>query len=123
MSNNGAGISRLKERARKIKVLLNSVDFFIAPSEYLRNKFIEFGIPSEKIKLTQNGLDVNLFIGFEKTKANEIRFAFIGTILPAKGLHILIKSFNEIYKKNAELKIYGKFMRMISKNYVRSNYG
>lgn len=115
--DNGTGIDKLKERARRINALLNGIDFFTAPSECLKNKFIEFGIPSEKINVSQNGLDGNLFIDIQKIKANKIRFAFIGTILPAKGLHILIKSFNRIKKRDAELKIYGRLYPYVGFEY------
>lgn len=106
--DNNIGIDKFKERSIRIKALLNNIDLFIAPSEYLRNKFIEFGIFPEKMRLSQNGLNSDLFKGIQKVKANKIRFAFIGTILPAKGIHILIESFNNINRANTELNIYGR---------------
>lgn len=107
--DNDSGINKLQERYRRIGTLLNNTDFFIAPSEYLKKKFIEFGIPTEKIRLSHNALDSDLFRDIQKCKTNDkIRFAFIGTILPAKGIHILIESFNNINSDEAELKIYGK---------------
>lgn len=108
MSDNNANIDKLKERGRVTRTLLNSVNSFIAPSEYLRNRFIQFGIPAWKIKFLRHGFNNNLFIDTQKTKADKIRFAFIGTILPAKGLHLLIRAFNNIDIRCAELKIYGK---------------
>lgn len=117
MSNNGSGITKLKERNYKIKDSLNRVNIFFAPSEYLKDKFIKFGIASRKINFLQNGLDSSLFMDIQKTKANKIRFAFIGTILPAKGLHTLINSFNAIKSDDAELKIYGKLYSYIGFEY------
>jgi glycosyltransferase involved in cell wall biosynthesis len=66
------------------------------------------GIPEHKIKLSRNGLPGRLLPDLSKTKSEKIRFAFIGTIIPAKGLHVLIEAFNGIKNENAELKIYGK---------------
>jgi len=106
--DNNIGIGKLKERSIRIKALLNNIDLFIAPSEYLKNKFIEFGISPGRTRLSRHGLNSDLFKGIQKVKANKIRFAFIGTILPAKGIHILIESFNNINRANAELNIYGR---------------
>lgn len=117
ISDNGSGIIRLRERNYKIKDSLNRVNIFLAPSEYVRDNFIKFGIPIEKIKLSKNGLNVSPFIDSQKTKADKLRFSFIGTILPAKGLHVLINSFNEIKTNDAELKIYGKLYSYIGFEY------
>ncbi len=108
MPNNGNGIIKLRERISRIKALLNTFDIFFVPSEYVKNKFIEFGIPQGKIRFSRHGLDNNLFLNIQKSKCVKIRFAFIGTILPAKGAHILINSFNRIDKYKGELKIYGR---------------
>jgi glycosyltransferase involved in cell wall biosynthesis len=108
LPNSGLGIDKLKERRLKIRDYLSRVSFFIAPSEFLRNKFIQFGVPSRKIKFFQNGFSENLFINTRKADSDKIRFAFIGTLLPAKGLHILLEAFNRIDAKKAELKIYGR---------------
>lgn len=117
MSNNGNGIIKLKERNYKIKNYLSRVNIFLSPSEYVRDNFIKFGIPVEKIKLSKNGLNARPFIDSQKTKSDKIRFSFIGTILPAKGLHVLINSFNEIKTNDAELKIYGKLYSYIGFEY------
>lgn len=108
LPNSSSGISRLKERRLRIKDYLSRVSFFIAPSEFLRNKFIQFGVPSGKIKFFQNGFAGDLFINTRKADSDKVRFAFIGTLLPAKGLHILIEAFNGVDAKKAELKIYGR---------------
>jgi len=121
ISGNNKGIDKLKERTRKINAFLNSIDFFITPSEYLKNNFIGFGISREKIRLSQNGLNSELFKGIQKVRTNKIRFAFIGTILPAKGLHILIESFNRIKKRDAELKIYGRLYPYVGFEYYPSH--
>ena len=104
-------ITKLKERSTRIHELLNDVDLFIAPSKYLKDRFIDFGIHSDKIRLSRNGLNGTLFKNIQKTRSNKLRFAFIGTILPAKGLHILIEAFNRINRRDVELRIYGRLYR------------
>ena len=107
MGADDSGLAKLKERHDSIKALLNDVDLFLTPSSYLKDKFTEFGIRADKIKFMQNGLNGSLLQDIQKTMSDKVRFAFIGTILPAKGIDVLIKAFNRVKRSDAELKIYG----------------
>jgi len=111
--DSAGGIARLAKRNQRIRGYLDMIDVFFAPSMFARDKFIRFGIHPEKIKILRHGLNSRLFHGFPKTESEKIRLAFIGTILPAKGLHILIEALNGIKAKNIELKIYGKIYSYI----------
>jgi glycosyltransferase involved in cell wall biosynthesis len=95
-------------RRKHIQELSLKVDLFIAPSQFLRSKFIEFGIPEERIQFIPHGINTEYSSGFKREPSERIRFGFIGTILPAKGVDFLIEAFNRIKDKPAELKIYGK---------------
>jgi len=103
----GDSIEQIRSRMNHMRDVCKMVDIFIAPSQFLKTKFIEFGIPEAKIRLISNGVDTKFFEGFKRRKSDKIRFGFIGTILPAKGLHVLIDAFNMIKDDRAELKIYG----------------
>ena len=85
-----------------------NVDLFITPSQFLRRRFIEYGFSENKLKFIPYGLYKESFTGFRKKESNRIRFGFIGTILPPKGLDILINAFNRVEDSRAELKIYGR---------------
>jgi glycosyltransferase involved in cell wall biosynthesis len=102
-------IKKIKDRKNYIDEALSMIDIFISPSEFLRDIFIKFGISKEKIILNRFGFNLNDFKNSQKTFSKKIRFGFIGSILPAKGLHILIEAFNKIKDEQIELKIYGKF--------------
>ena len=88
--------------------IYKKVDLFVSPSNFLRNRFIEFGLSQEKIIYSDNGMNLDLFKDREKIKSDKIRFGFIGTLIPAKGVHVLIKAFNKVKSNKAVLKIYGK---------------
>ncbi len=98
----------LNERLIYIKDICSKVDLFIAPSEFLRKRFVEFGIPEDKIIFLSYGLNLDRFKDFQKIPSTKLRFAFIANLLPAKGAHILIECFNKIRDENTELKIYGR---------------
>ncbi len=99
---------KIRLRIKHIKGLSSKVDLFIAPSQFLRKKFIEFGIPEDKTRFIPHGINTEYFKGFKRKPSDRMRFGFIGTILPAKGVDILIEAFNRIKDERIELKIYGR---------------
>jgi len=100
----------IDERISYMKGICPKVDLFISPSKFLRRKFIEFGIPKDKIIFLPYGFKLANFKDSQKIYSCRLRFGFIGNLIPAKGIHILIESFNKIKNNNAELRIYGQDM-------------
>jgi len=109
----------IKERAAYIKDICSKVNLFIAPSQFLREKFLRFGIHENRIIFIPYGFNIDFFKNLNKIKSPRLRFGFIGNIMPAKGVHILIQCFNKIRNNNAELKIYGQASSYKS---IRENY-
>ncbi|MCX5704049.1 MAG: glycosyltransferase family 4 protein [Candidatus Omnitrophica bacterium] len=107
LRKNDISINKLYERASEMKHLLNMVDILLAPSEFVRNKYIEFGIPPEKINLLRFGIAGSLANDKQIKNKHRLCFGFIGTVLPAKGVDVLIEAFNDIRNPNVELRIYG----------------
>lgn len=110
LSANQQAISLIEERSAYMRGICAKVDLFIAPSQFLRKIFIEFGIPQNKIIFLPHGFDLDKFKDLGKTPSVKLRFGLIGNLLPAKGAHLAIECFNKIKNDNAELKIYGPFM-------------
>jgi glycosyltransferase involved in cell wall biosynthesis len=106
--NSPAYLEKIAQRKAHIKELCSAVDMFISPSLFLRKKFIDFGIPEAKIRFMPHGVNKGYFKGLKRKRSDKVRFGFIGTILPAKGVDILVKAFNMVPGDQAELKIYGK---------------
>jgi len=102
--------AQIQKRTAHIKEMCSLVDLFIAPSNFLLGKFIEFGIPRYKITYIGHGLNMALFNNFSKVYSQKIRFGYIGTIIPSKGVHVLLEAFNSVKSQNAELRIHGKFL-------------
>lgn len=101
-------VRQINLRNKRLSQISSMVDIFLSPSVFLRKKFIEFGIPDNKILIFRYGLNTKFFKKFQETKAEVIRFGFIGTLLPSKGVAILIRAFKKIKAGNIELKVYGR---------------
>jgi len=91
-----------------MKEICGDIDLFISPSMFVKKKFVEFGIPEDKIIFSSYGFDKKLFKNTVSRDHNQLTFGFIGTVLPAKGLHTLLDAFSSIKEEEADLKVYGK---------------
>ena len=100
---------QIRARTAHVRKVCSQVDLFIAPSNFLRSKFIEFGIPSQRIRYLDYGFLTSSFVDLRKRVSQKLRFGYLGTFIPSKGLHILLEAFNLITSRNTELRIHGKF--------------
>jgi glycosyltransferase involved in cell wall biosynthesis len=90
--------------------LLPYVYRFLAPSRFLRDSFLEWGIPPEQIRHSRAGIDLSPFQGFQRVPADKVRVAFIGTLAPHKGAHVLLDAWLALppeVRAQGELVIYG----------------
>jgi len=84
-----------------IEMQLYDIDFFISPSQYLAEKYIQVGFPGEKFKVIWNGIDVKRFAGISKSKMKKkIRFTFIGYLGVHKGINILLNALPLLERKD-----------------------
>jgi len=111
-------IKLINDRNRLIKHAMRKLDLIVFPTVFLFQEFCDWGFQTKKVIISEHGIDTALFKNFKKKSTKTIRFAFIGAIIPAKGLDILLKAWNNIDSSNAELKIYGNFKS--DKKYSRS---
>jgi glycosyltransferase involved in cell wall biosynthesis len=89
---------------------LNRVDLVVGTSAFIRDQFIEhFQIPREKIMFLANGMDYSTLTDKVKTPSKRIRFGFTGSVIPTKGVEVLVRGFLKASKtyENITLEIHG----------------
>ena len=96
-------------RMQEMKSIVSKVNRFIAPSQYLRRRFIDdFGISQDKITYLDYGFPRERLCALRKErKCNEFTFGYIGTHIPAKGVDLLIAAFLQL-NRPSRLKIFGR---------------
>ncbi len=102
---------RAKERDSELRRrVVPCIARFFAPSRFLRERFVEWGLPEERIETLAYGLELEPFRGFQRPPADKLRIAFLGTLAPHKGPHLLLEAFarlpNEL-RARATLTLYG----------------
>jgi len=102
-----AARAQVRTRMNHVREMCAKVDLFVAPSWFLRQKFIEFGIPEDRILYSPYGFDTSYYDAPRRPRDGRVRFGYLGTWIPPKGVHVLIEAFNGIADERATLHIYG----------------
>ncbi len=91
-------------RRRQFLRAAQNVDLLLCPTAFLRDRLCEAGIPSSKMRIVRHGLP-DLGEPRPKTPARRVRFAFIGTLAPHKGIFVLLEAARAV--ADADFTIYG----------------
>ncbi len=99
----------IEKRSRFLRDILDKVDVILAPSKFLREKFIGYGIAKNRIVHLGHGIGHKPLANFSKEFSNRFRFGFVGGGAEHKGIRVLLKAFNKIIKDNVVLSIFGPY--------------
>ncbi len=107
-------------RMRHVREMAELVDLFIAPARYLHDRYRDaFGLPERKLVYLDYGFARKRMEGrtrvtpgsssstFRQSPPEPFTFGYIGTHVPAKGIHDLISAFGKV-EGNAKLRIWGR---------------
>ena len=122
-------IGDIRQREKEMRELVKQVRLFISPSSFLRDRFVEWGIPAERIIHLDNGTDTMPFERYraghggggrqkdrEDDRRNEgkkdgyepIKIGFVGTVRPYKGPHVLLEALRYMKERDGvRVMIYG----------------
>lgn len=92
---------------RQVRANLMACDLLIAPSHYHRLKFLEFFPHPEKIKVIRHGLDHEAIQPRRQFRYPARRLGYIGSLIPSKGVHVLLEAFTLLNRPDLELHIHG----------------
>lgn len=95
-------------RMRHVREMTELVDLFIAPAHYLHRRYCDaFGLPESKLAYLDYGFDLKRLKGRSRVPGEPFTFGYIGTHIPAKGIHLLITAFGRV-GGNVRLRIWGR---------------
>ncbi|MHB0857730.1 MAG: glycosyltransferase family 4 protein [Anaerolineae bacterium] len=95
--------------ARHVRSQMRQVARFIAPSTFLRDRYVDAGYPPERFLQWENGLDLGRLAGGigAPREGFQGRVAFIGSLAWQKGVHVLVDAFRRLARDGATLRIWG----------------
>jgi glycosyltransferase involved in cell wall biosynthesis len=95
-----------------VKSFLNLVDHFICPSAFLRSRYVEWGLPPEKMVVLENGQPTRAdVVASDAPKGNlRCRFVLLGQLSRLKGTLVLLEAVRLLPQRVRDLvsiEIYG----------------
>ena len=80
---------------RKQKIYTKKIDYIITPSEFYRKKFIEDGIPENKIETLHNFIELK---DYDLERTDDGYALYFGRLSKEKGIFNLINAFSKLDK-------------------------
>ena len=98
----------VRRRMRHLREMTERVDLFVAPARTLLDRYRdELGVPARKLVHLDYGFDLARLRGRARTRGEPFVFGYIGTHIPAKGIHDLICAFGAVAGESL-LRIWGR---------------
>jgi len=79
------------------------IDYFLAPSEFMKEKCVDFGIKEDRIKILRNVINTENF-NLEQDFIEEDYILSLGRVSEEKGIDYLILAFKEFVDEYPEIK-------------------
>ena len=98
----------IAQRLSAVKEAVSQMNLFIAPSEFAKDLFLKKGVSAERVITCRYGITNPVLPPECKKDEKTIRFGYVGTLLPMKGIDLLVKVFRQMPASHARLLIYGR---------------
>lgn len=103
-----ASAAKLAARAAHMRRMLDLCDATLAPSVFHRRRFVEWGVDPKRCHVVTYGLPREQLLAPPRGRRPIRRIGFTGTVIPSKGVHVLIEAFNRLNRPELTLEIHGE---------------
>jgi glycosyltransferase involved in cell wall biosynthesis len=81
---------------------------FLAPSHFLREKYLAVGFPGGSFEVLENGLNVARIRSFPRSpERDRLRLTYLGSLAWQKGVHVLLEAIRGLPADRIRLRVYG----------------
>jgi len=97
-------------RKRYVQAMFELVDLFLAPSHFLRQRYIEWGLPPERIRFEENGCASNpKHSNHQDGDGPRPRLGYFGQLNHFKGIQVLLEAMRLLRRDgvDAQLTVHG----------------
>ena len=99
----------IEQRTSTMVAALNRAHLCLAPSRFLLEEYRRHGLDPAQSDFSENGIDVGWAAGVASRAApsGPLRFGFLGSFLPSKGVDLLVEAFQPLPAGRASLHLHG----------------
>lgn len=91
----------IRFRKDTIKLALDHIDHFIAPSQYIADRYVSAGLSAKRISVIPNGIDIDRFSpSRHSSEDGPVRISFVGHFGAHKGVSTLLSALSMLEMKN-----------------------
>lgn len=90
--------------------MIGLCDALLTPSAFHRDRFLETGFSAERFHVVTYGLPKEELLAPPRGARPIRRVGYIGTVIPSKGVHVLIEAFRRLGRADLVLDIYGEIV-------------
>jgi glycosyltransferase involved in cell wall biosynthesis len=98
--------AEVERRFRAAAALARDVDCFVAPSRALADDVVRFGLPAEKVEVSDYGFEP-LAPAPREPAAGPLRIGFVGTLIWHKGAHVLVEALRRLPRDAYVARLHG----------------
>ena len=111
-------------REKYIKRNLQAVDHFIAPSHFLKQRYVQWGLSADSVSVIENGQSGGSIpiVDLSVKQIPRTRFAFFGQINEFKGVDVLLEAISLVPKSlrtKMSIDIHGANLPLQSKEFIK----
>jgi GT2 family glycosyltransferase len=89
-----------------MRAVCNDITRFLAPSASIRDRFVRFGIPAQRIEVWPYGFP-RFACRERNASATGLRIGFLGTLMASKAPHVLLEAFTRLPSGAASIHLFG----------------
>jgi glycosyltransferase involved in cell wall biosynthesis len=103
------GKRALRRRLDEYSAALAAADVVTAPSRFVLDEHVRYGLSPAKARLVENGVDGSFVARLVPRSAPGVPlcFGFVGSFLPSKGVELLLEAFHGVAPGRARLDLFG----------------
>ena len=94
-------------RMRHMQRISADVTTFLAPSRFMRDRFIRFGVAPERIFLSRYGFDRQPYRQLNRASSPHLRLGFLGSLMVSKAPHVLLEAVRRLPRGSASVDLFG----------------
>jgi glycosyltransferase involved in cell wall biosynthesis len=88
----------LEDYHAHIHAALGEFDALVTPSAFMKRMYVHDGVDADRIQVVANGLPTARYQDAARPRhaGGPLRIGFIGSVLPSKGVHLLVEAFRKL---------------------------
>jgi len=94
-------------RLSHMRALAPEVAQFLAPSQTLFRRFLDFGIPASRLRLQEQGIDQTRIQAARRQPGDRLRVGFLGSFMVSKAPHVLLEAMSGLPEHALSVHLYG----------------